>query len=259
MIDAPAVLIEPRDAALWITLNRPQRRNAMNREVIEGIASGYRRAHADPAIRVIVLTGSGDRAFCAGADLSPEEGFSVDAARPTTEFANLLRLAHESTLPSVALVNGACLAGGMGLLAMVDMAIAVDDATFGLPEVKIGVFPMQVLSLLLNVVPRRQVLEWCLTGETFDAATARTSGLVNSVVPRGDLTAKAASLVARLSVNSPTAIRRGKYALRAMESMSFGEAISFAEGQLQLLSLSDDAKEGIRSFNERRPPTFRGR
>jgi methylglutaconyl-CoA hydratase len=259
MNDAPAVLIERREAALWITLNRPAKRNAINAELLEGLAAGYRRAHEDPEVRVLVLTGAGEQAFCAGADLAPGKGFAFDFAQPTTAYADLLRTAHASTVPSIALVNGACLAGGMGLLAMTDMAIAAEDATFGLPEVKVGVFPMQALSVLQEIVPRRLVREWCLTGESFGAAAAAAAGLVNYVVPRSELQAKAEWLVARLADKSPTAIRRGKYALRELASMSFEQAIAFTEGQIALISLTEDAEEGLDAFMERRPPAFRGR
>jgi enoyl-CoA hydratase/carnithine racemase len=257
--EVPAVLLECRGAALWITLNRPDKRNAINRQVLDGIAAGYRLAQEDPQVRVIVLTGAGDRAFCAGADLEPGESFSFDFARPTTPYADLLRQAHQATVPSIAVVNGACLAGGMGLLAMTDLAIAADDVAFGLPEVKLGLFPMQVLSLLQELVPRRMVREWCLSGESFDAATAAAAGLVNYVVPRGELRSRADWLVGRIVDKSPAAIRRGKYALRAFESLSFDEGIAFAESQIGLASMTEDAREGLRSFVEKRKPSFSGR
>jgi enoyl-CoA hydratase/carnithine racemase len=253
------VLHERRGPALWITLNRPEKRNALNAEVIAGIRAGYELAHADPEVRAIVLTASGDKAFCAGADLAPGKGFAFDFAQPTTAYANLLRVAQDSTLPSVAAVNGVCMAGGMGLLAMTDLAVAADHAIFGLPEVKVGVFPMQVLSLLQDLVPRRILREWCFGGEPFDAHAAKAAGLVNHVVPGTELQAKTEALVARLVDKSPTAIRRGKYAMRAMASMSFDKALAFAEGQIGLLAMTDDAKEGLAAFNEKRKPVFTGR
>jgi enoyl-CoA hydratase/carnithine racemase len=130
---------------------------------------------------------------------------------------------------------------------------------FGLPEVKVGVFPMQVLSLLQDLVPRRILREWCLSGEPFDATAAKAAGLVNHVVPAAELHVKTEWLVSRLVDKSPTAIRRGKYALRAMAAMSFDEGIAFTEGQIGLLALSDDAKEGLAAFNEKRKPVFTGR
>lgn len=256
---AEAVMLEKRGLAFWITLNRPDKRNAINQDVIEGIREGYRRAHADPTIRAIVLTGAGDKAFCAGGDLQPGKGFTFDHAKPNAEYADLLRLAANSTLPSIARINGVCMAGGMGLLAMVDMAVAANHVLFGLPEVKVGIFPMQVLSLLQDLVPRRWLREWCFSGEPFGAAAAREAGLVNYVVPSAELDQKVDWLLERLTDKSPTAIRRGKYAMRAMASMSFDEAIAYTEGQLALLSLTEDAREGLASFNEKRKPVWTGR
>jgi len=250
---------EQRDHAFWITINRPEKRNALNGAVIEGIAEGYRIAESDPNIRVIVLTAAGDQAFCAGADLQPGKSFAFDPARPNNDYADLLRLAQTTTKPAIARVNGACMAGGLGLLCMVDMAVAADTARFGLPEVKVGVFPMQVLSLLQMLAPRRLVHEWCITGEPFDAATALSAGLVNHVVPAAELDAKVAWLVDHVADKSPTAIRRGKYAMRAIASMSFDEAIAYTESQIALLAMSEDAKEGLAAFAEKRKPKWTGR
>jgi len=206
-----------------------------------------------------VLTGAGDKAFCAGADLQPGKGFAFDFARPNTDYADLLRCAHAATLPCIARVNGACLAGGMGLLCMADMAVAADHVAFGLPEVKVGVFPMQVMSLLQHIAPRRLVREWALSGEPFDAATALRAGLLNHVVPAAELDAKVQWLVQRIADKSPTAIRRGKVALRAIESMSFEQAIAYTESQIALLAMTDDAREGLAAFNEKRRPNWTGR
>src|SRR5579859_2002220 len=183
MTDTP-VLIDKRGAALWITVNRPDKRNAINADVIAGIARGYRAAHDDADVRVIVLTGAGEKAFCAGADLQNTGGaFAHDYSKPNVPFADLFRLSQNATKPAIARVNGVCMAGGMGLLCMTDMAIASDHAIFGLPEVKVGVFPMQVLSLLQNIAPRRLISEWAITGEPFDAQAAQAAGLLNYVVP----------------------------------------------------------------------------
>ncbi|MEO7336634.1 MAG: enoyl-CoA hydratase/isomerase family protein [Caldimonas sp.] len=253
------VSIEKRGAAFWITIDRPEKRNALNADVIAGIRHGYDEAHADPDVRVIVLTGAGDKAFCAGADLQPGAAFTFDPARPGTDYADLLRHTRTATLPSIARVNGVCMAGGFGLLCMTDFAIAAETAVFGLPEVKVGVFPMQVLSLLQTLVPRRVMLEWCVTGEPFDAMEAQAAGLLNHVVPAAELDAKVDWLIARIAGKSPTAIRRGKYALRAIASMSFEEAIAYAESQISLVAMTEDAKEGIAAFNERRAPRWTGR
>jgi enoyl-CoA hydratase/carnithine racemase len=253
------LLREKRGQALWLTINRPERRNAMTEEVVIGIADGLHAAHADPEVRAVVLTGVGEAAFCAGADLTPGRNFEFDFSRPSTRYADLLRQASRATLPLVARVNGACMAGGMGLLAMCDLAIAADTAKFGLPEVKVGLFPMQVLSVLRTVIPQRTLAEWCLTGETFDASDALTAGLVNYVVPAIELDAKVEWLLARIVDKSPTAIRRGKYAMRAVAAMSLEESISYTESQIGTLVMTEDSKEGRAAFAEKRKPSWTGR
>jgi methylglutaconyl-CoA hydratase len=258
MSDAP-VLHDKRGHAFWITINRPDKRNALNASVLAGIVDGYRRAHEDNDVRVIVLTGTGTKAFCAGADLQPGAGFAFDLSRPNLDYADMLRTAQNATKPTIARVNGVCMAGGIGLLCMTDMAVASDDVVFGLPEVKVGVFPMQVLSLLQSIAPPRLVREWCFTGEPFTASEAKDAGLLNHVVPAAELDAKVEWLVARLIDKSPTAIRRGKYAMRALASMSFDQGIAYTESQIAVLAMTQDAKEGLAAFAEKRKPVWTGK
>jgi enoyl-CoA hydratase/carnithine racemase len=256
---AAPVLHDKRAHTFWITINRPDKRNAINADVIAGIRAGYAAAHADADVRAIVPPGAGDKAVCAGADLQPGKGFAFDAARPNLDYADLLRDAQNATLPTIARVNGVCMAGGMGLLCMTDLAVAADHVMFGLPEVKVGVFPMQVLSLLQQIAPRRLVREWALSGEPFDAAQALQAGLLNQLAPASELDAKVDWLVNRIIDKSPTAIRRGKYTMRAIEAMSFDQAIAYTESQIALLAMTEDAKEGLASFNEKRKPRWTGR
>lgn len=259
MTEDATVLHEKRGHAFWITINRPDKRNALNAAVIAGIVDGYRRAHEDGDVRVIVLTGTGAKAFCAGADLQPGAGFTFDLSRPNLDYADMLRTAQNATKPTIARVNGVCMAGGIGLLCMTDMAVAADNAVFGLPEVKVGVFPMQVLSLLQSIAPPRLVREWCFTGEPFDAAAAKDAGLLNHVIPAAELDAKVEWLVSRIIDKSPTAIRRGKYAMRALASMSFDQGIAYTESQIALLAMTQDAKEGLAAFAEKRKPVWTGK
>src|ERR1700761_8103706 len=255
-----SVLTEKRGQAFWITINRPEKRNALNAEVIAGIADGYREAHDDSHVRVIVLTGAGEKAFCAGADLQNSgAAFAMDFSKPNADYADLLRLSQAATKPAIARVGGVCMAGGMGLLCMTDMAVAAEHVMFGLPEVKVGVFPMQVLSLLPSLAPRRLINEWALTGEPFDARAAKDAGLLNYVVPAAELDAKVDWLIGRLVDKSPTAIRRGKYAMRAIASMSFDESIAYTENQIAILAMTEDAKEGLKAFGEKRKPLWTGR
>ena len=259
-MNTDAVLLDKRDRAFWITINRPDKRNALNADVIAGISRGYAQAHDDPDVRVIVLTGAGDKAFCAGADLQNSgAAFAMDFAKPNVDYADLLRLSQNATKPSIARVGGVCMAGGMGLLCMTDMAVAADHVMFGLPEVKVGVFPMQVMALLQDIAPKRLIAEWSLTGEPFDAQTAKAAGLLNHVVPAADLDAKIDWLIGRLVDKSPTAIRRGKYAMRAISAMSFDQSIAYTESQIALLAQTEDAKEGLIAFSEKRKPVWLGK
>ena len=255
-----SVILEKKGAAFWITIDRPEKRNAMNADVIAGIADGYRKAHEDADVRAIVLTGAGEKAFCAGADLANSgSAFAQDFSKPNGDLADLMRLSQNATKPAIARVNGVCMAGGMGLLCMTDMAVAADTAIFGLPEVKVGVFPMQVLALLQSIAPRRLVNEWCITGEPFDARTAQDAGLLNHVVPAAELDPKIDWLISRITDKSPTAIRRGKYAMRAIAAMSFDESIAYLESQIAILSMTEDAKEGLKAFAEKRKPVWPGK
>ena len=199
--------IEKRGHALWLTIDRPAQRNAMNSAVIAGIRAGLEQAHGDPEVRAVVLTGAGDKAFCAGADLAKGSGsFQFDPSKPHAELADLLRYAQTTALPLIARVNGHCLAGGMGFMAMCDLAVAAEHASFGLPEVKIGVFPAQVLSVLQHLIGPRHLAEMCITGEPVDARHALAIGLGNHVVPAAELDSKTDWLLQRIAGKSPTAI-----------------------------------------------------
>jgi enoyl-CoA hydratase/carnithine racemase len=230
--DAPELRSERRGHALWLTIDRPARRNAISPAVLSGISEGLARAAADDGIRVVVLTGAGDQAFCAGADLAQNSGsFAFDPSRPHLEYADLLRRAWSCPVPMIARVNGHCLAGGMGLFGVCDMAVAAEHASFGLPEVKIGVFPAQVLSVLQHLVGPRLLAELCMTGEPIDAARADRIGLVNHVARAGELDARTEWLVERVASKSPTANRRGKAMMRAASDMAFEQAISFLKAR----------------------------
>lgn len=253
----PDLGVERRGAALWLTIQREERRNAMSPAVLAGMAEAIAQAQDDREVRAIVVTGAGRKAFCAGADLQTAQPFTTDYSEPNGALAQLLRRARASTVPLVARVNGACMAGGMGLLAMCDLAVAASDAVFGLPEVKVGVFPAQVLSVLQHLVPRRQLVELCLTGEPITAAQALEIGLVNYV--DDDVDARLDWLLARMDDKSPAAIRRGLYTLKKIEAMPFEESMAFTESQIALFTLTEDAREGQAAFREKRKPQWKGR
>lgn len=254
------VLVSRDERVVRLTINSPETRNALSEPIVAALTNALRSTRGDRDLRAIVITGSGDRAFCAGANIKPgASAFDFDYAVPNTAYADLLREAKACTLPIIARVNGHCLAGGMGILAMCDMAVAVQTARFGLPEVRIGLFPMQVAALLKDILPRRKFDELCLTGEAVTAQEALEWGLLNYVVAPEELDSKVDWLLARLIDKSPTAMRRGKYALRSMHHMSFEEALAYAEAQIGTLALTEDAKEGLASFNEKRAPNWTGR
>ena len=251
------LLEERRDGILWLTISREARRNAISPSVLSGLSDAIERVQHERDVRAVVLTGAGDKAFCAGADLQAGTAFRFDHSEPYSKLADLFRLARRSIVPLIARVNGACMAGGMGLLAMCDLAVAAPHAIFGLPEVKVGLFPAQVLSVLGHLVPRRALTEMCLTGEPITAAQALSWGLVNAVAD--DLDVGLQALLGQLLDNSPAAIRRGLYTMKAIEALSFEESMRFTESQIALFALTEDAAEGQLAFREKRAPNWTGR
>src|SRR6266568_3709989 len=225
----PELLVQRRGPVLWLTIQREERRNAISHAVLSQMSQAIDAAQADRALRAIVVTGAGTKAFCAGADLQAAQAFTTDYSEPY-----------------------ACMAGGMGLLAMCDLAVASTHAVFGLPEVKVGVFPAQVLSVLQHLVPRRKLAELCLTGEPLTAAQALEYGLVNYV--DDDLDGKLDWLLQRLLDKSPAAIRRGLYTMKKIEAMAFEESVAFTESQIALFTLTEDAREGQQAFRQKRKP-----
>ena len=253
---SPELSIEQRDNVLWLTITREERRNAMSEGVLAGMAAAVTQAQNHRDIRAIVVTGAGSKAFCAGADLQSANAFTTDYSEPQGHLARILRAVRASNIPLIARVNGACMAGGIGLMSMCDMAVAARHAVFGLPEVKVGVFPAQVLSVLQHLIPRRVLVEMCLTGEPITSAQALAYGLVNYVAD--DVDAQLQWLLERMLDKSPAAIRRGLYTLKKVESMAFEESMSFTESQIALFTLTEDAKEGQLAFKEKRKPVWTG-
>jgi enoyl-CoA hydratase/carnithine racemase len=253
---SPELSVEQRGPVLWLTITREERRNAMSHSVLAGMAQAISAAQSQRTIRAIVITGAGTKAFCAGADLQSAKAFTTDYSEPHGHLAQLLRVARMSTVPLIARVNGACMAGGMGLMSMCDMAVAASHAMFGLPEVKVGVFPAQVLSVLQHLIPKRKLAEMCLTGEPITSAQALEYNLVNYVDE--DVDARLQWLLERLLDKSPAAIRRGLYTMKKVEAMAFEESMAFTESQIALFTLTDDAKEGQKAFQEKRKPVWAG-
>ena len=178
---------EMRGPVMWLTIDREERRNAISAGVLSAMSNALARANQDRAVRAVVITGSGTRAFCAGADLQSGTSFKFDYAEPHQGFANLFRQARQSTVPLIARVNGACMAGGMGIMGMCDMAVASSQAVFGLPEVKLGLLPgAGGTQRLPRVVGVRKALEMCATGNPIGAKDAFECGLVDRLVAASD-------------------------------------------------------------------------
>ena len=253
----PPIRKEKHGQTLWIWIDREERRNAINKEVVSGIESAVAVAQADVSIQSIVLTGAGRKAFCAGADLTGgAQTFTLGLDQPMTDFGRLARVMRDLGVPVIGRINVDCVAGGMGLMSLCDLVVVADHARFGLPEAKVGVFPMQVLVFLRSMIGARHINELCLTGELIDAARAREIGIANYVVPFEELDSRVETLIARLAEMSPAALRRGKYAIAAMERMAFPEALAFAETLISVTALTRDATEGLAAFNERRKPRW---
>jgi enoyl-CoA hydratase/carnithine racemase len=258
------VLTEKRGAALWLTINRPEQRNALTREVLAALTGALREAKEDPALRVVVLTGAGDKAFCAGADLkdaSTKDGnpFQAPPGVIDNALATFYAEVERCTLPLVARVNGHAMGGGLGLVAACDLAVAADHALFATPEVKVGVYPMLITAYLMRLVPRRRLAEMSLLGEPLTAAQAAGYGLINSAVPRAELDAKVDTMVAALVERSPTAIRLGKHALHAVQDMTLPQCLEYMTLMIDRLAQTEDAREGFAAFTGKRRPAWTGR
>jgi len=252
---------ESKGSTMTVTIDRPARANALNQAVAEGIAAALDAAEADRAIRAVVLTGAGEKAFCAGGDLQLNADgtpFTIAAEDPRHFIATLFRRMRACRLPIVARINGHALAGGFGLACACDLAVARDDALIGVTEVKVGLFPMMILPLLLRVVPERVLMEMCLTGEPIRGAEAAELKLVNYAVPAAELDAKLDWLVERVTSKSPSGIRLGKQSLAQIREMSFDGALEYAQFMLANMARTEDAKEGFKAFAEKRPPQWTG-
>jgi len=255
------LLIEARGPALWLTINRPALRNAFNEQVVGLIATGIRQAQSSPEIRAIVLTGAGDRAFCAGGDLSAtatDAPFTVDPAHPRNFVIALFKLMEDCELPIIARVNGHALAGGLGLMCACDLVIAADHATFGVPEARVGLFPMMIMPYLLRIIPLRRLMHMCMTGHPVAAAEALSLGLINEAVPTAELDSRVHHLIDAIVHASPTAQRLGKHGLHAMRDMTIRQAWEFAELMLPMMASTQDAREGFAAFREKRAPIWTG-
>ena len=256
------LIVEQRSTACHITIDRAAEHNSMTDLVMEELKLAFHQAESMEGVRAIVLTGAGEQTFCAGGKLKPTADgspFALEPGRFDNPVAELFRAMDRCNLPIVARVNGDAFGGGLGLVCACDFAVAADSARFGTTEAKVGVFPMMILPILMRVIPRRRLLEMCFFAHRFSAAEAQQFDILNKVVPVAGLDAAIADIVGKLAANSPVALRIGRRAISAVTDLAFSDALNLTQAVLPILSQSEDTKEGMKAFAERRAPVWPGR
>ena len=261
---AEDLLVELDGPVLTLTINRPERRNSMTWDGIAGLRRELARAKVDPEVRVVVLTGSGDKAFCAGADLSgmvPENPGGIadeylDHHLARGWLAQLFEEMWQLGKPTVARVQGWAMAGGFGLALACDMVIASEDARFGAPELNVGLWPYMVTVPLLRSMPPKKALELMLTSRVVGAEEADRIGFVTRVVPRDELDAAVADLAAVLASKPPGVTKLGRDSFYAVIDSAATEALPYLHAMLTVTSQTAEAREGITAFVEKRSPSW---
>ncbi|CAN5590281.1 crotonase/enoyl-CoA hydratase family protein [soil metagenome] len=262
-VTAPAVLTERRGNVSVITINRPEARNAINQAVSTGLGEALHEAQLDPEVRAVVITGAGDKSFCAGADLKAisrrENIFHPD--HPEWGFAGYVH--HFIDKPTIAAVNGTALGGGTELALASDLVVAEEGARFGLPEVKRGLMAAAGgVFRIVDHLPRKVALELLFTGEPITAADALRWGLINQVVPNGTVVEGALALAERITGNAPLAVSASKRVAYGVDNgVITGDEPGWGRTMAEMGALlkSEDAKEGPRAFAEKRPPVWTAR
>jgi enoyl-CoA hydratase len=256
------VQVDRVGAVTTVTIDRAEARNALDADTLEGLIGAFRRADADRDVRVLVLTGAGEKAFCAGADLRSgltSDPSAVDGHDQRGLLRKLFATTESLTTPLIGRVNGHALAGGLGVALACDLLVAVEDATFGTPEVHVGLWPHVISALLVEHLGPKRALEWMMTGRRYPAVEAERLGLVNRVVPRDELDTAVADLAAELIRGAPLALALGRRSYLEARGMEPRSAMAYLHGMLDLQVQTEDAAEGITAFLERREPTWKGR
>jgi enoyl-CoA hydratase/carnithine racemase len=243
-----------------ITINRPERRNALSWSVVARIRAELAEARADPAVRVVVLTGAGDQAFCAGADLTGMAGDSwLELHHSRGQLAGLLEDLWALGKPTIARVRGYALAGGFGLALSCDLVVCSDDAVFGTPEIGVGLWPYMITVPLVRSMPPKKALELMLSGRRVRADEAERIGFVNRVVPPGELDRAVDELAGGMVALSPAIVKLGRDSFYRVWDMAAADALDYLHAMLTVTAATEDAREGIAAFREKRPPRWSGR
>jgi enoyl-CoA hydratase/carnithine racemase len=244
-----------------LTIDRPERRNALSYGVMAGLRDALARARDDADVRVVVLTGAGDKAFCAGADLGGiAEGEGAAALHEGRgALADVFRAMASLGKPTIARVRGYALAGGFGLAMACDLVIAADDAQFGTPEINVGLWPYMITVPLLRAMPPKVALDLMMTGRRVNAAEAAELGFVTKVVPVADLDASVDELASDLAAKSAVIMRWGRDSFYRVLEMRADDALDYLQAMLTVTTATEDSAEGIGAFAEKREPRWRGR
>jgi enoyl-CoA hydratase/carnithine racemase len=254
------LLYKVQDQVAYLTINRESKRNAISQAMITSFHAYLEEAGRDQSIRAVCLTGTGDKAFCSGADLGATVGGAgTDPLSGAKNYASLLKKMATFGKPLVAKVNGSCLAGGLGLMLACDIVFARKDMAFWTPEVNVGIFPMMVGALLMRHVGPKKAMEMVLTGRKVQAEEAEQIGLITRAVEPDRLEEEVALTLRVLASKSPIGLKMGKEAFYTMSDMPFEEAVDYLCEALGRVIGTEDAVEGIKAFIEKREPRFQGR
>lgn len=255
------ILCDRDDGVGTVTINRPNARNALSTATLAELNSAFTELARDEGIRVVILRGAGDVAFCAGADLKEVATLADIPARRRYfgALAQLLETIHRMPQPVIARVAGFALAGGMGLATGCDFAIAADNAEFGLPEITLGLFPMVVMAPILRLCGPRAAVALALCGERIDARRALELNLITKLVPMSQLDSEVRRLARRLKGQSALVMALGKQAIYDSAAMDYAGALNYLKEMVALVSTTEDLAEGVNAFLAKRAPTFKGR
>lgn len=260
MVEAQLVLTEKKGHIATITVNRPDKLNALNAEVIRALAVALEQLRIDEDVRVAVLTGAGEKAFIAGADIAEFKGArAVDQYR-VMQTADIYTAMERFPKPTIAMINGFCLGGGCELAMACDIRIAGDKAKLGQPETNLGIIPGGGgTQRLPRLVGQGRAMRLIYTGEIIDAATAEKIGLVDEVVPQAELSERTMELAAKIAEKSPASLQAAKECIRAAWQMPLDTGLRYEKSWFGMLFATEDKDEGVTAFLEKRKPEFKGR